>query len=153
MADYEERTKLVREQLRLAIYFAREFIDALGKDKALEIIERAWIKYGADNWKGRLAGIPPEDIISKMGEWFKEQEKVRSELKVVEATPEHLSIEFTRCPQYDVCKEMGVPEVCQRYCDSDYGAAALIHPGLKLERDKELAYGAEICNHSWTMEK
>lgn len=153
MTDYEERTKMAREQLRLAIYFAKEFMDELGKEKALEVLERAWIKYGADNWKPRLAGVPQEEIISKMGEWFKEQEKVRSELRVVEATPEHLSIEFTHCPQFDVCKEQGVPELCQKYCDSDYGAAALIHPKLKLIRDKELAYGAEICNHSWIMEK
>ena len=153
MADYEERLKLAKEQLRLAIYFAPEFMDVLGKEKALEIIERAWIKYGADNWKGRLAGVPPEDIIKTMGEWFKAQEKVRSELKVVEATPERLSIEFTRCPQYDVCKEMGVPEICQKYCDSDYGAATLINPKLKMIRDKELAYGADLCNHSWIMEE
>ncbi len=153
MADYEERVKLVKEQLRLAIYFAKEFMDELGKEKALEIIERAWIKYGADNWKGRLAGIPPEDIIGTMGEWFKAQAEIRSELRVVEATPERLSIEFTQCPQYDVCKEMGVPEICQKYCDSDYGAAALMHPRLKMVRDKEIAHGAEICNHSWIMEK
>ena len=153
MADYEERVKLVKEQLRLAIYFAREFMDELGKEKALEIIERAWIKYGADNWKGRLAGIPPEDIIKTMGEWFKAQSEIRSELRVVEATPERLSIEFSQCPQYDVCQDMGVPEICQRYCDSDYGAAAPMHPKLKLVRDKELAHGATICNHSWIMEK
>jgi len=142
LADYEERLKLAREQLRLAIYFAKEFMDELGKEKALEIIERAWIKYGADNWKGRLAGVPPEDILKVMGEWFKAQEKVRSELKVVAATPERLSIEFTRCPQYDVCKEMGV-----------HGAATLINPKLKMIRDKELAYGADLCNHCWIMEK
>jgi len=87
LADYEERVKLVKEQLRLAIYFAREFMDVLGKEKALAIIERAWIKYGADNWKTRLAGVPPEDIIKTMGEWFKAQAEVRSELKVVAATP------------------------------------------------------------------
>ena len=153
MADYEERLKLVREQLRLAVYFAKEFMDALGKEKALEIIEKAWVKYGADNWKGRLEGVPPQDTLKVMGEWFKEQEKVRAELKVVEATPKRLCIEFTGCPQYDVCKEMGVPEICQKYCDSDYGTATLINPKLKMVRDKELAYGANLCNHCWVIEE
>ncbi len=153
MADYEERTKLVKEQLRLAIYFAREFMEALGKEKALAIIEKAWIKYGADNWKGRLEGVPAEDTLKMMGERFKAQEEVRPELKVVEATPKRLCIEFTKCPTLDVCREMGVPEICQKYCDSDYGAATLINPKLKLVRDKELAYGADICNHCWIMEE
>jgi hypothetical protein len=153
LIDCEERTKLVKEQLRLAIYFAREFIDELDKEKAPEIIERVWIKYGADNWKDRLAGIPPEDIIKTMREWFKAQVKIRSEIRVIEATPERMSIESTQYPQYDVCKEMGVPEIYQKYCDSDYGAAALMHPKLKMARDKELAYGATTCNHSWIMGK
>jgi len=153
LADYEERLKLVREQLRLAIYFAREFIAELGKEKALEIIEKAWVKYGADNWKGRLASVPPGDILKAMGDWFKAQARVRPELKVVKATPRQLCIEFTRCPQYDVCKEAGLPELCQKYCDSDYAVAALLHPKLKMVRDKELAYGAKICNHCWVIEE
>ena len=153
MADYEERLQLVREQLRLAIYFAKEFMDVLGKEKALEIIEKAWTKYGADNWKARLGDVPPEDILKVMGDWYKEQEKVRPELKVIEATPKRLCIEYTKCPYYDACKEAGAPEICQRYCDSDYPSAALLHPKMKMVRDKELAYGAEICNHCWVMEE
>jgi hypothetical protein len=47
---------------------------------------------------------------------------------------------------------MGIPELCQKYCDSDYGAATLINPKIKLVRDKELAYGADLCNHCWIME-
>jgi len=153
LAEYEERLQLAKEQLRLAIYFAREFMEALGRDKALEIIEKAWVKYGVDNWKNRLEGVPPEDILTAMGEWFQALAKVRPELRVVAATPKRLCIEFTRCPQYDVCKEAGVPEICQKYCDSDYGVAALIHPKIKMVRDKELAYGAEICNHCWVLEE
>jgi len=153
LAEYEERLKQDKDRLRLAIYFAREFMAALGKEKALAIIEKAWIKYGADNWKSRLKGVPPEDTLKVMGEWFKAQEKARPELKVVEATPKRLCIEIRKCPTYDVCQEMGVPEVCQKYCDSDYGAATLMNPKLKLVRDKELAYGADLCNHCWIMEE
>ena len=151
--EYEERLKLEKERLRLAIYFAREFMEALGKEKALDIIEKAWVKYGADNWKGRLGDVPPQDTLKAIGDWFQAQEKVRPELKVVEATPKRLCIEIEKCPTYDICKEMGVPEVCQKYCDSDYGSAPLLHPKIKMVRDKELAYGADLCNHCWVMEE
>jgi len=152
MAEYEERLKLERERLRLAVYFAREFMAALGKEKALDIMEKAWVKYGVDNWKNRLGDVPPQDTFKAMGEWFQAQAKVRPELEVVEATPKRLCIEIKKCPTYDVCREMGVPEVCQKYCDSDYGSAPLIHPKIKMVRDKELAYGADLCNHCWVME-
>jgi len=128
-------------------------MEALGKEKALDIIEKAWVKYGADNWKGRLGDVPPQDTFRAMGEWFQAQEKVRPELKVIEATPKRLCIEIKKCPTYDVCQELGVPEICQKYCDSDYGAAPLIHPKIKMVRDKELAYGADLCNHCWIMEE
>jgi hypothetical protein len=88
-----------------------------------------------------------------MGAWFKEQSKLRSELKVVEASPNRLCIEYTRCPQHDACRELGVPEVCQKYCDSDYGVIPRMYPKIKLVRDKELAYGAGCCNHCWVMEE
>lgn len=153
MTEYEEKLKLERERLKVAVYFAKEFMAALGREKALDIIEQAWAKYGADNWKGRLKGVPHKDTLKAMGEWFKAQEKVRPELKVIESTPKRLCIEVRKCPTYDICQEMGVPEICQKYCDSDYGAASLINPKLKLVRDKELAYGANVCNHCWVIEQ
>ena len=41
---YEERLKQRKEQLELAIYFTKEFISELGKERALETIEKAWTK-------------------------------------------------------------------------------------------------------------
>ena len=153
MEDYKERLKKEKNNLRLAVYFARQFMAEFGKEKALEVIEKAWAQYGSDNWKARLEGVPPEETLKVMGDWFKIQAEGRPELKVVESTPKRLCIEFTKCPTYDACKELGVPEICQKYCDSDYSAISLIHPRIKLVRDKELAYGADRCNHCWIMEE
>ena len=152
MADYEELLKREKHNLKLAVYFAKQFIEELGKERALEIIEKAWAQYGTDNWKTKLEGVPQEEALKVMGEWFKAQAEIRSELRVVEATPKRLCIEFTKCPTFDVCKELGVPEICQKYCDSDYSVIPLMYPQIKLVRDKELAYGADCCNHCWIME-
>jgi hypothetical protein len=153
MATYEERVKQEETKLTLAIYFAKEFMGELGKEKALKIIEKAWAKYGADNLKSRLEGVPPEQRLKALGEWFKAQTQNRPELKVVEATPKRLCIELSWCATWEACKKLGVPEICQKYCDSDFPAAKAIHPKVKLVRDKELAYGASVCNHCWVMEE
>ena len=153
MAEYEERVKQEEAKLKLAIYFAKEFMQELGKERALEIIEKAWVKYGADNWNSRLKSVPSEERLKAMGDWFKAQAPNRPELRVIEATPSRVCVEFSRCPTYDVCQKLGVLEVCQKYCDSDYGSAQAIHPKVKLVRDKELAYGADCCNHCWVMEE
>ena len=152
MVEYKERVKQREAELELAIYFAKEFIEALGKERALEIIEKAWAEYGTESMNRRLQGVPSEERLKALGEWFKEQGATRPDLKVVEATPKRVCIEISQCPTYEVCKNQGVPEVCQRYCDSDYVSAKAIHPKVKLVRDKEIAYGADYCNHCWVME-
>jgi len=154
MTNYEERLKQEEAKLKLAIYFAKEFIAELGKEKALKIIEKAWAKYGNDMWNSRLEGVPQEGRFKALGEWFiKAQGENRPELKVIEVTPERVCIELSWCPTWEVCRKLGVPEICQMYCDSDYISAKTIHPKVKLVRDKELAYGADRCNHCWVLEE
>ena len=153
MADvHEERLKQSEAELKLAIYFAKEFMKELGKEKALEIMEKAWANYQIDNWNKRLEGVPPEQRFKALGEWFKQQAANRPELKVIEAIPKRVCIEISRCLTYDVCKKLGVPEICQKYCDSDYIVAPTIQPKVRLVRDKALAYGADYCNHCFIME-
>ncbi len=152
MADYEERVRQEEARLRLALDFAEAMTEELGEEKAQEIIRKGWAKFGADNIRSRLEGVPAEDRLAALGEWFQKQAEVRPELKVIEATPKKLSVEFSGCPVYEVCKKAGKMEVCQAYCDSDFMVTDVIHPKVKLVRDKELAYGAAICNHCWIME-
>ncbi len=152
MATFEERLEQEESKLILATYFAEAMTEELGKERALKIILKGWAKYGADRIKSRLEGVPTEDRLEALGEWFKKQAETRPELKVVEATPKKLSVEFSWCPTYEVCKKAGNMELCRMYCDSDFIVTDVIHPKVKLVRDKELAYGAAICNHSWIME-
>ncbi len=153
MATFEERLAQEESKLVLATYFAEAMTEELGKERAQEIILKGWAKYGADRIKSRLEGVRTEDRLEALGEWFQKQAETRPELKVVEATPKKLSVEFSWCPTYEVCKKTGNMELCQMYCDSDFIVTDVIHPKVKLVRDKELAYGAAICNHSWVMEE
>ena len=152
MGEYEERVKRREAELELAIDLAKVLLEELGQEKALEIMEKAWIKYGTDSMNRRLEGIPSEDRLKALGEWFKEQGATRSDLKIVEATPKRVCIEISQCPTYEVYVKHGLPEICQKYCDSDYVVAKTIHPKVRLVRDKEIAYGADYCNHCWIME-
>ena len=152
MAEYDERVKEWEGQLQLAIYFAKAFMEELGKERALEIIKKAWVNFGTANMNKRLAGVPQDDRLKALGEWFENAVAERPELKLVEATPKRVCIEISRCPVYEVCNNQGVPEICQMYCDSDYIVALTIQPKVKLVRDKVLAYGDDYCNHCFVLE-
>jgi hypothetical protein len=156
MDDYEQRLKQREKELEVALCFAQAAIEDLGRQKALEIIKKGWIKVGTNNQKSRFAGVPqdpPEGRLEALGEFFKKAAADRSEVKVVEASPNRVAIEISRCPTYDACNAKGLPEVCQMYCDSDYVVAREIHPRLKMVRDKVIAYGDTLCNHTWVLEE
>jgi hypothetical protein len=152
MADYEQVVKERERELELAIYFAKGFIEELGREKALQIIEKAWEKYWIDNINRRLEDVPPEGRLQTWGDYLKVQSEERPWWKIVEVSPKRVCVEILKCPTYDVCEKHGVPELCQKSCDSDFIKAKAIHPKVKLVRDKEIAYGAEICNHCYIME-
>jgi hypothetical protein len=155
MADYEERLKQREAELEVAPCFARAMIEDLGNEKALEIIKKGWVKVGINSMKNRLAGVPldpPEDRLAAFGEFFKKAAESRPEFKLVEASPRRVAIEISRCLTYDACKAQGLSEVCQMYCDSDYIVASEIHPRVKMIRDKVIAYGDNLCNHTWVLE-
>ena len=151
----DERLKQREAELEVALCFAKALIEELGKEKALDLIKKGWVKVGTNNQNRRFAGVPldpPEGRMKALAEVFKNAAASRPEVKVVEATPKRVAIEISRCLTYDVCKAQGVPEVCQMYCDSDHIVAPVIHPKIKLVRDKVIAYGDDYCNHTWVLE-
>jgi predicted ArsR family transcriptional regulator len=142
-----------KNKVQLAAYFAREMIEELGRDKALAIIGRAYEKYSSDTFAEPYLDLPLEERFEK----FKEDMKVKSEqgghFTIVSESDRHLEVRFNRCPYYEVYTDLGVPEVCRKYCDADFTAFRNLHPGLKVERSHEIAYGDSYCNHRWVLEK
>ena len=70
-----------KSKIQLAIYFAKEMIEELGKDKALEIIGKAYQKYSNDTFPEPYLDIPMEkrfqkfinmDMNSKVADLLKE---------------------------------------------------------------------------------
>lgn len=145
--------KRVENELKLAVYFAKEMIQELGKERALEIIEKAYQKYSNALFSEPYINIPMEERFIK----FKENLKVESErdksFTIVEESDKHIKVRFHRCPYYEVYRDYGIPEVCQKFCDADFEAFKEIHPKLKVTRNHEIAYGDDLCDHNWILEE
>jgi hypothetical protein len=152
MATYEEQVKQREGELDLAIYFAKALMEEVGKERALEILKKGWAESWLSGLNKALDGVPTAERFSAFGKWLTDRSAGNPWMEVLEATPKRVAIKITRCTTYDACKNKGVPEVCQAYCDSDFVSAPMIHPKAKLIRDKELANGADHCNHVWVLE-
>jgi len=140
-------------KILLAVYFAKEMIEELGKEKALEIIGRAYQKYSNDTFPLPYQDLPRDKVFKQFKDDLVTKAEQESHLSIVEESDRHIKVRFDRCPTYEVFADYGIPEVCQKYCDGDFEAFRHVHPGLKVTREHEIAYGDAYCDHCWTMEE
>lgn len=143
----------VRNELKLAIYFAKEMIGELGKDQALKIIGKAYQKYSNDHFSEPYLDILLEERFSKFKENLKAELKRDRSFTITEESNKHIKVRFHRCPYYEVYRDYGIAEVCQKFCDGDFEAFLKIHPKLRVSREHEIAYGDAFCDHCWTLEE
>jgi len=153
MTTYAEQVKQREHELDLAIYFAKAFMEEVGKERALEILKKGWSESWLSGLNKALGGVTPEERFTAFGKWMMDRLASNPWVEVLEAGPKRVAIKIKRCATYDACKNRGVPEICQAYCDSDYLSAPRIHPKARLIRDKEIANGADYCNHVWLLEE
>ena len=152
MTTYEEQVKKREGEIDLAIYFAKALIEEVGKERALEILKKGWSESWLDGLNRGIGDLPEAERFTAFGKWMMDRSASNPWMEVIEAGPKRVAIKITRCTTYDACKNKGLPELCHAYCDSDFVSAPMIHPKVKMIRDKELARGADHCNHVWVME-
>jgi predicted ArsR family transcriptional regulator len=148
----ESRFPEAESRLKLAAHFAKAMIAELGHERAMEIIARGYQEYSNAEMAAMVEGVPESERFAKLIEWQRDLASQRPDMKIVEASPTRVAVEFHSCPTYEVFKSYGIAEVCQKYCDSDYESAKVVSPKVKLTRTMEIAYGAPYCNHCWTLE-
>jgi predicted ArsR family transcriptional regulator len=142
-----------KSEVLLAAYFAKELIEELGRDKALEIIGRAYQKYSNDTFSEPYLNVPLEERFQRFKTALKAEAEQGRHFTVVGESDTHIQVRFHRCPYYEVYSDYGIPEVCQKYCDGDYEAFRIVHPRLRVMREHEIAYGDGFCDHCWTLEE
>jgi hypothetical protein len=145
--------KQAENKIKLAVYFAREMIEELGRERALEIIGNAYQKYSNDHFVEPFENIPLDNRFQAFKDDLKTKAEKAGNPVVVEESDRHIKVRFDRCPTYEVYRDYGIPEVCQKYCDGDFEAFRKVHPKLKMTREHEIAYGDAYCDHCWTLEE
>jgi len=150
---HDQLYERAKGKIQLAVYFAKEMIEELGKERALEIIGKAYQKFSNDTFPEPYLDIPMEKRFQKFREDLKAKAEQEAHLTIVEDSDRHIKVRFDRCPTYEVYADYGIPEVCQKYCDGDFEAFRHVHPNIKVTREHEIAYGDAYCDHCWTLEE
>ena len=145
-------TKELMEKYRLVVEVYQAMSDEYGQDAALKVIASAWINYGKQNMANRAEELG-DNSLEALGATFTNYQGKEVDVTVDEASAEKVAIRITRCGHYDAFKELGAPEVCVKYCESDYEACKSFNPDIKMIRDKILPDGDDHCNHTWVMDR
>ena len=143
----------VRDEIKLAVYFAKEMYEVLGKERALEIIGQAYQNYSDNHMSRPYLDMPMEQRFPKFKENLKAEAERDKSFLVTEESDTHIKVKFHRCPYHEVYKDYGIPEVCEKFCDADFGAFRKVHPRLHVTREHEISRGDDYCDHCWTMEE
>jgi predicted ArsR family transcriptional regulator len=140
-------------KVKLAAYFAVEMIDEISKDRALEIIGKAYQKYSNDHFAEPYLDTPLDQRFKAFKDDLKKEAEKKDYLTITEESDRHIKVRFDRCPVFEVFRDYGIPEVCQKYCDGDFEAFRHVHPKLKVTREHEIAYGDSFCDHRWSLDE
>ena len=100
------------------------------KEKALEIIGKAYQNYSNDHFVEPYRDLPMEKRFPAFKEGLKAEAQRDKGFIIVEESDKQIKVKFNRCPTYEVYKDYGIPEVCQKYCDGDFEAFRKVHPNL-----------------------
>jgi hypothetical protein len=140
------------DRYEMAVAFAQEFIEELGEEQALPLIQRALEKLQA-TVAHDLADELGSNSLEALAGHLLEMAADRDNLEVLEVTDSHIATKITRCRAFEAFSHLGAPEICRLYCDSDYAYIKAFNRDMKLIRAKMIAGGDEYCDHVWALEE
>jgi len=146
----DQQLQKMIEKYELAVAFANEFTAEIGEERSHKVIGRAFekmqVKAGRD-----LARQLGSNTVEALARHFRKLEAERDNLEVLEVTDRHVALKISRCRAWEAFQELGAPELCRLYCDSDHAYIKAFNPGMELVRTKTIAAGDDCCNHIWAM--
>lgn len=140
------------EQYRLGVYFACELIEDLGEEEALPILEQAFNNIQVQNGRD-LAEELGDNSFEAFAEHLRKLAKESDSLQILEISDREIKTKITRCRAWEAFSHLGLPQLCQLYCESDHPYIKAFNKGMKLVRTKVIAYGDEYCDHIWALEE
>ncbi len=151
----DERFSQMERELELPMAIAKEMIETLGREKALEIILRGYIRYQSARLIKGMEHIPPEERDLKVyaNKVREIADSYQGEIEILEASEKAIRLKVKRCIPFEIFKKHGIPEVGLMFCECDFEATKAINPKMKLIRTKTLSAGDDECNHLWVMEE
>lgn len=146
-------TIMVRLSLLTLLFYERLIAENIEKQKAIEITsELTWVLYEKLTYQfwifTRLFSKIPIERVKKAVNFSIKYFPYNSpgyEMELLKTKDDEVAFNVYKCPAAEFFKKRQLSELCSKsWCDLDYSLAEKWN--VKLERDKTIAKGDELCN-------
>jgi hypothetical protein len=142
-------TLLQRREIEAKIVgpLIRGFIDAMGRDAALEVVRGVITQLardGGSDLAARLGDASLATFAQALDLW---REGGALEIELLEQSPERLSFNVTRCRYAELYRALGLADLGGSLsCQRDFALVEGFNPGIRLERTQTIMEGASHCD-------
>ena len=125
----------------------RGFIEAMGRDAALEVVRRVitdLAREGGADLAQRLGDASLSSFAQALDLW---REGGALEIDLLEQSPERLAFNVTRCRYAEMYRALGLAELGGSLsCQRDFALVKGFNPEIELERTQTIMEGAPYCD-------
>ena len=155
-ADLNEVGLLTRREIeaRIAGPLIKAFANELGEERALEIVREVILSLARESGemlRAFVSGDSLEDFAKGLPLWSRDD---AVQYEIIEATPEKIAMNVTKCRYAEMYKELGIEEWgFTLSCGRDFALVEGFNPKIKLERTQTIMEGADHCDFRFTHER
>jgi predicted hydrocarbon binding protein len=139
-------------EARIAGPLIKAFMAEIGEERALEIARKVIVSLARESGETlhRLAGGNSlEDFARGLPLWSRDDAVT---FDLLEATPEKLSMNVTRCRYAEMYRELGMADLgFILSCARDFAMVEGFNPKMNLERTQTIMEGADHCDFRFSL--
>ena len=150
MADAEPTLSLLQRreiEARIVGPLVRGFIDAFGRDEAMEVLRRIIVdlaRQGGAELARSLGESSLEAFAATLDRW---REGGALEIDLLEQSPDRLSFNVVHCRYAEMYRRLGLEDLGSTLsCQRDFALAEGFSPDIELERTQTIMEGAPFCD-------
>ncbi|MFH1428688.1 MAG: L-2-amino-thiazoline-4-carboxylic acid hydrolase [Candidatus Margulisiibacteriota bacterium] len=152
---HDEIFEECRKRYQLTFEFLKAMKKNLPEAEAFKVAEEAFAGFMTGNYQEVLKDTEPgsQERFDKFRKHYEQAAELRPYLTVVKSEPGELKVCYDRCPFAEVADSYGLEDMVSAFCLSDGAFTEAVLPGVRFERENEIARGERICDHMWKYTK
>ncbi len=140
-----------REESLTAQSFLIALKENLDPDIAFKIAVAAFTNYMTSIYENVLNSTErgSQERFNRFREFYEEYATKTPYLEIIKSTLTTLKVKYTRCPFFEVSKDLGLDDLAYAFCLSDSAFTKNVLPSVQFSRKHVIAKGDPYCDHVW----